>query len=122
LGGGDFGMSGISDLSVPEIKNGVHFLEKAGGQPSRTFRNHGLNLADVPAMDFIQWPAMCVTITAAWFVSSSSRARRKIGFWLFLLSNVLWVTWGVSAHAYALIVLQVGLAIMNIRGERKNTA
>ena len=73
-------------------------------------------------MDFIQWPAMCVTITAAWFVASSSRSRRKLGFWLFLLSNVLWVIWGISAHAYALIVLQVGLAIMNIRGERKNTA
>jgi hypothetical protein len=72
-------------------------------------------------IDFVQWPAMLVTIVAAWFVASSNRHRRHIGFWLFLVSNVLWVIWGVHAHAYALIVLQVCLATMNIRGERKTT-
>ncbi len=65
---------------------------------------------------------MLVTVVAAWFVASRSRARRKLGFWLFLASNVLWVLWGVSARAYALIVLQVCLAAMNIRGERRNSA
>jgi hypothetical protein len=73
-------------------------------------------------IDLIQWPAMAVTIAAAWFVASSSQRRRKIGFWLFLASNVLWIVWGVHAQAYALIVLQVGLAFMNVRGERKNTS
>lgn len=66
--------------------------------------------------DAVQWPAMAVTVWAAWFVGSSEKRRRKIGFWLFLASNVLWVAWGLSAHAYALIVLQVCLAVMNIRG------
>lgn len=66
--------------------------------------------------DAVQWPAMAVTAWAAWFVGSSEKRRRKIGFWLFLASNVLWVAWGLSAHAYALIVLQVCLAVMNIRG------
>jgi hypothetical protein len=37
------------------------------------------------------------------------------------VSNVLWLIWGVHAHAYALMVLQVCLAAMNIRGERKST-
>jgi hypothetical protein len=73
-------------------------------------------------LDLVQWPAMVVTLVAAWFVASTQRARRKRGFWLFLLSNVLWIVWGVHTHAYALIVLQIGLAFMNIRGERKNTA
>ncbi len=72
-------------------------------------------------LDLIQWPAMAVTVAAAWYVASSSRPRRKIGFWLFLFSNVLWVAWGIHARAYALITLQVCLAVMNIRGERKNT-
>ncbi|MEJ1962871.1 MAG: hypothetical protein WDO56_15500 [Gammaproteobacteria bacterium] len=71
-------------------------------------------------LDLIQWPAMIVTIAASWFVASSSRHRRKVGFWLFLVSNVLWVAWGLHSHAYALIALQFGLAAMNIRGERKN--
>jgi hypothetical protein len=75
---------------------------------------------DTDYLDLIQWPAMLVTIAAAWFVSSSSRSRRKIGFWLFLVSNVLWVAWGIHTRAYALIALQFCLAAMNVRGERKN--
>ena len=71
-------------------------------------------------VDWVQWPAMVVTIVASWFVSSHLEWRRHWGFWLFLLSNVLWVIWGVHAGAYALIALQVCLAFMNIRGERTN--
>jgi hypothetical protein len=71
-------------------------------------------------LDLLQWPAMAVTIAAAWLVGSQSKRRRTIGFWVFLLSNVMWVAWGLSAHAYALVVLQIGLAIMNIRGVNKN--
>ena len=40
----------------------------------------------------------------------------NIGFWIFLLSNVLWAVWGWHACAYALIILQVCLAAINIRG------
>lgn len=67
-------------------------------------------------LDAVQWPAMAVTVWAAWFVGSSEKRRRQIGFRLFLASNLLWVVWGVHAQAYALIVLQVCLAAMNIRG------
>jgi hypothetical protein len=72
------------------------------------------------ALDLIQWPAMVVTVAAAWYVASRSKTRRRVGFWLFLLSNALWVTWGLHAQAYALVALQFCLAAMNIRGERKN--
>ena len=71
-------------------------------------------------MDYIQWPAMAVTLLAAWLVASQQKDRRQWGFWLFLLSNVLWIAWGWYASAYALIVLQVGLAILNSRGVAKN--
>jgi hypothetical protein len=73
------------------------------------------------ALDLFQWPAMMVTITAAWFVASSQKHRRQIGFWLYLVSNLLWVVWAVHARAYALIILQLCLAVMNIRGEKRNT-
>jgi len=72
-------------------------------------------------IDLVQWPAMIVTIAASWYVASTRRERRSVGFWLFLLSNVLWVIWGIHARAYALVALQVCLAVMNVRGERKNT-
>ena len=73
-------------------------------------------------MDFIhllQWPAMVVTIAAAWLVASTNLTRRNWGFWIFLLSNVLWVVWALHDNALALIALQVGLAAMNIRGAMK---
>lgn len=71
-------------------------------------------------LDLLQWPAMVVTVLAAWLVASQRPRRRIVGFWTFLLSNVLWVIWGVHDGAHALIVLQVALAIMNIRGVYKN--
>jgi hypothetical protein len=70
-------------------------------------------------LDFLQWPAMVVTVLAAWLVASTRKTRRNIGFWTFLTSNVLWVIWGLHAGAWALIALQVALAILNIRGVRK---
>lgn len=63
---------------------------------------------------------MVVSIVAAWLVASSEERRRKVGFWVFLASNVLWIAWGAFASAWALIVLQVALAAMNIRGVAKN--
>ena len=71
-------------------------------------------------LDLLQWPAMLVTVAAAWLVASLDEHRRKIGFWLFLLSNVLWIAWGWTAGAYAVIVLQLALAALNIRGASKN--
>ena len=64
----------------------------------------------------MQWPAMLATVLAAWLVASSSKTRRNIGFWIFLVSNMLWVLWECHAGAYALIALQVALAALNIRG------
>ena len=73
-------------------------------------------------LNLVQWPAMLITVIAAWFVASRSPARRRTGFWLFLVSNALWIAWGLPAHAYALVTLQLCLAVMNIRGERRNHA
>lgn len=71
-------------------------------------------------LDLIQWPAMAVTLGATYLVASTTSGRREAGFVLFLLSNVLWVAWGWWAGAWALVLLQVFLAGMNIRGVVKN--
>jgi hypothetical protein len=71
-------------------------------------------------INLLQWPAMLVTLVAAWAVGSQSPRRRRWGFWLFVLSNVLWVLWGAAANAWALILLQVGLFVLNVRGAKKN--
>jgi hypothetical protein len=71
-------------------------------------------------INLLQWPAMVVTVSAAWLVASQRKLKRNWGFWLFLCSNLLWIGWGLYDRAYALIVLQVCLALLNIRGTIKN--
>jgi hypothetical protein len=71
-------------------------------------------------LDLIQWPAMISTVVSAWLVASQAKQKRELGFWCFLLSNVLWIIWGWHDQAYALILLQVSLAALNLRGAYKN--
>ena len=75
---------------------------------------------DERLLDGLQWPAMAVTLLAAWLVASQSKRKRSLGFWCFILSNVLWVAWGWHDGAFALIALQLGLFALNVRGARKN--
>jgi hypothetical protein len=70
----------------------------------------------------MQWPAMVVTVLATWFVASSLEPRRAVGFWLFLASNALWIAWAWHARGWALLVLQLCLVVMNVRGARRNRA
>jgi hypothetical protein len=69
--------------------------------------------------NLLQWPAMVVTIAASWLVACTAKRQRNIGFWVFLVSNVLWIAWGLFSGAPALVTLQVCLAAMNIRGAMK---
>jgi len=73
-------------------------------------------------IDLLQWPAFVASVTAAWLVGSTDERRRFFGFWIFLLSNVLWITWAWPDQAWALVALQVVLAAMNIRGLKKANA
>jgi len=71
-------------------------------------------------LDLLQWPAMVVTVVAAWLVASRSARKRVFGFWFFLAGNLLWVAWGFHDSAWALVGLQFFLAALNIRGVYKN--
>lgn len=70
-------------------------------------------------LDWVQWPAMVVTVLASWLVASKTEGRRNFGFWVFMVSNALWIVWGLHASAIALVALQVCLAALNIRGAVK---
>ena len=70
-------------------------------------------------IEILQWPAMAVSVVAAWEVASARKRKRNWGFWLFLLSNALWIVWGLHSHAPAVVALQVCLAALNIRGAMK---
>ncbi len=67
----------------------------------------------------VQWPAMIVTIAAAWLIASTQRGRRNAGFWLFLLSNVLWVGVDPARRCAGADRTAGGPGDMNIRGALK---
>lgn len=71
-------------------------------------------------LNLLQWPAMVTTLLSAWLVASQSKQKRGLGFWIFIVSNLLWVFWGWHDGAYALIAMQFGLLLLNIRGAFKN--
>ncbi|GAB3439798.1 hypothetical protein NX773_15480 [Massilia solisilvae] len=71
-------------------------------------------------LDLLQWPAMAVTLFAAYLIGSRRAERRVFGFSMFILSNILWIIWGWHDEAWALITLQVALMCTNIRGIIKN--
>ena len=73
-------------------------------------------------LDLLQWPAMAVTVASGWLVASDAQRWRLWGFLLFLVSNVLWVAWGIHDAAWALVALQVFLAVTNVRGVVDNRA
>ncbi len=71
-------------------------------------------------IDLLQWPAMAVSVLAAWMVASQRQRRRGIGFRVFLASNALWIAWGLHDGAYGLVALQACLGIANVRGVKRN--
>ena len=71
---------------------------------------------------WLQWPAMGASLLAAWLVASTAAKRRKMGFWVFLASNAMWIAWGWQDSAWALVALNACLAATNVRGIVKNDA
>ncbi|MEQ8660532.1 MAG: hypothetical protein RLW62_06920 [Gammaproteobacteria bacterium] len=63
---------------------------------------------------------MVATLAAAWGVGSRRPAVRIAGFVSFVVSNILWIAWGLYQSAHALVLLQFGLFALNVRGIRKN--
>ncbi len=70
-------------------------------------------------IDLLQWPAMAVTVAATYLVGAQEPGRREVGFGLFLLSNALWIAWGWHDAAWALVILQGFLIVMNLRGVKE---
>jgi hypothetical protein len=73
-------------------------------------------------LNSMQWPAMAVTVLATYLVASQHQGRRRAAFWCYLLSNLMWVAWGLHSGATALVVLQFCLAALNLRGAKKADA
>jgi len=66
--------------------------------------------------DFLQWPALVLSIVGAYYVASDNARHRLVGFWLFLLSNFAWAFWGIGAMAWAVVISQVLFMFTSCRG------
>ena len=69
---------------------------------------------------YLEWPAMAVTLAAAWWMGSKKADKRVIAFWMLIAGNLMWIGWGWGETAWALIALNVGLLALNVRGIMKN--
>lgn len=67
-------------------------------------------------INLVLWPAMVVSVIAAGLIGARSPHRRHPGFWVFLVSNLLWIAWEIHDGAYALVALQLTLGTLNVRG------
>ena len=63
---------------------------------------------------------MACSLLGAYLLGSQRAHVRIAGFLVFCVSNLLWIAWGSTQEAWALIVLQVGLFCFNLRGIRQN--
>lgn len=71
-------------------------------------------------LDWMEWPAMAITLLAAWLIASKDPHKRVLAFVLLIIGNLLWIGWGWRDTAWALIALNIGLMGLNIRGILKN--
>ncbi len=68
----------------------------------------------------LEWPAMAISLAAAWWMGSQRAERRILAFSLLIVGNLLWIGWGWGESAWALIALNIGLLGLNVRGIAKN--
>jgi hypothetical protein len=68
----------------------------------------------------LEWPAMAVTLAAAWWMGSKKAGKRIMAFCLLIAGNLMWIAWGWGEDARALIALNIGLLALNVRGIVKN--
>lgn len=68
----------------------------------------------------LDWPAMAISLLAAWVMASRKAEKRVWAFWMYLTGNIMWIAWGWGEEAWALIVLNLALMALNVRGIYKN--
>jgi hypothetical protein len=67
-------------------------------------------------LDLLQWPAAILGLGGGWLVASRVAGQRRLGFALWIVSNVLWVVWATSTHAWALLGMQSVFLVTSVRG------
>ena len=70
-------------INIPPLCGGAKTL---AASPSDDFGGKAFEVGDLDWINSLQWPAMAVTVMAAWLVASQLKLKRNWGFWLFCLA------------------------------------
>lgn len=64
----------------------------------------------------IEWVAAAFGILGAGLLAINQPTISGYGFVAFLLSNALWIGWGLRQRAYGLLTMQAGFTITSVLG------
>lgn len=76
----------------------------------------GDRIAKVQSMAFLEWLASAFGIAGAGLLALNNPAISGYGFVAFLLSNALWIKWGLSKRAFGFLTMQTGFTITSALG------
>ena len=67
-------------------------------------------------MQKIEWVGCFTGLTGAGLLAINSAAISKWGFVAFLVSNFIWIGFGLSKKLYPLVVMQLGFTVTSVIG------
>lgn len=67
-----------------------------------------------------EWIAAAWSVIGAWLVGSQDVHLRWFGFLLFLMSNLIWIGWGITIKAWPLVAMQCAFLVTSVRGVWSN--
>lgn len=67
-------------------------------------------------LDLLQWPGMAFGLLGAPLVASAQAKIRRLGFGVWLVSNVAWIVWSIHSQAWGLLAMQAVFCGTSIQG------
>jgi hypothetical protein len=64
----------------------------------------------------LDWPAMATALVGSYLVGNTAVRSRRWGFSLYLVSNLLWITWGLITGTMALTIMSLAFCYTSGRG------
>ena len=77
-----------------------------------------------PYLSLLQYPGTVLTVGAYFLVGSKNANKRKLGFEMGLIGNIVWVMyaiWGNFPAAWGLVITNVAIFVGGLRGRHNNT-
>lgn len=72
------------------------------------------------ALEACQYVGVFLSMVGAPLVASREAAHRRLGYGIWLVSNVFLIAWACSIYAYGLIAMQTYFTATSIKGFRVN--